>query len=308
MSLGATLLLGLIAGSTIVLGMPIGRLRAPAPRVLVMLNAITIGVLLFLLWDVLSAAWEPTDAALAATHENTGGFGPVIGYGLLFVVGISVGLMSLVAYEQWMRRKVERVRAAALAAPVLASTSARSGLEEPGLSLGVRRQRSGATGLASWSPARQLALLIAVGIGAHNFAEGLAIGQSAASDDIALALVLVIGFALHNATEGFGIVAPLAGDVDDMGARRIPSWPFLLSLAAIGGGPTFVGTWIGHGFTSDALSVVFLSLAAGSITYVILQLVGVASKARRPDLLGVGLLIGLFAGFLTDGILVAAGV
>ena len=74
-----------------------------------MLNAITIGVLLFLLWDVLSAAWEPTDAALAATHENTGGFAPVLGYGLLFVVGISVGLMSLVAYEQWMRRKVAQV-------------------------------------------------------------------------------------------------------------------------------------------------------------------------------------------------------
>ena len=96
--------------------------------------------------------------------------------------------------------------------------------------------------------------------------------------------------------------------VDAAGQRRIPSWPFLLGLAAIGGGPTFVGTWVGHGFTSVALSVVFLSLAAGSITYVILQLVAVASKARRPDLVATGLLIGLFAGFLTDGILVAAGV
>jgi zinc transporter, ZIP family len=308
MDLGTTLLLGLIAGSTIVLGMPVGRLRAAAPRVLVMLNAITIGVLLFLLWDVLSAAWEPTDAALSATHENTGGFGPVLGYGLLFVVGISVGLMSLVAYEQWMRRKVARVREAALASPVLASASVLGPPEESGLSLASASNEAGVSGLASWSPARQLALLIAVGIGAHNFAEGLAIGQSAASDDIALATVLVIGFALHNATEGFGIVAPLAGDIDEDGRRRIPSWPFLLSLAAIGGGPTFVGTWVGHGFTSEALSVVFLSLAAGSITYVILQLVAVVSKARRPDLLGIGLLIGLFAGFLTDGILVAAGV
>jgi ZIP family zinc transporter len=61
---------------------------------------------------------------------------------------------------------------------------------------------------AAWSPARRLALLIAVGIGLHNFGEGLAIGGSAAQGQIALATLLVIGFALHNATEGFGIVAP----------------------------------------------------------------------------------------------------
>src|SRR3954451_24312416 len=230
MSLGATLLLGLIAGSTIVLGMPIGRLRAPAPRVLVMLNAITIGVLLFLLWDVLSEAWEPTDAALAATHENTGGFGPALGYGLLFMGGISVGLMSLVAYEQWMRRKVERLRSAQ-AAPAMAAASVSGSPNEAGAPLGARGN-PGAAGLASRSPARQLALLIAVGIGAHNFAEGLAIGQSAAVGDIALATALVIGFALHNATEGFGIVAPLAGDTDETGQRRRPSWAFLLTLAA----------------------------------------------------------------------------
>jgi ZIP family zinc transporter len=61
---------------------------------------------------------------------------------------------------------------------------------------------------AAWSPARRLALLIAGGIGLHNFGEGLAIGGSAAQGQIALATLLVIGFALHNATEGFGIVAP----------------------------------------------------------------------------------------------------
>src|SRR6266481_4495581 len=70
-------------------------------------------------------------------------------------------------------------------------------------------------GLATWSRARQLALLIAVGIGLHNFAEGLAIGQAAARSEIALATLLVVGFALHNATEGFGIVAPLTARVGD---------------------------------------------------------------------------------------------
>ena len=90
--------------------------------------------------------------------------------------------------------------------------------------------------------------------------------------------------------------------------RRRPSWPFLLGLGLIGGGPTFVGTAIGHGFTSERLSVAFLTLAAGSLIYVITQLLGVAAKAKRADLLAYGLLIGLFAGFLTDAIVTAAGV
>ena len=79
-------------------------------------------------------------------------------------------------------------------------------------------------------------------------------------------------------------------------------------MGAIGGGPTFVGTLVGHGFTNEAVSVIFLTLAAGSILYVVTQLITVAARARRPDLLAYGLLIGLFAGFLTDAIVTAAGV
>ena len=150
--------------------------------------------------------------------------------------------------------------------------------------------------------------MIAVGIGLHNFAEGLAIGQAAAKSEIALATLLVIGFALHNATEGFGIVAPLAGEVTEDGRRSLPSWSFLLAMGAIGGGPTFVGTAVGHAFTSQALSVVFLSLAAGSILYVVIQLTGVAAKNKRMDLFAYGLLIGIILGFLTDAIVTAAGV
>jgi zinc transporter, ZIP family len=284
--LSKTLILGFIAGVTIVIGLPVARLRRPVPTLRHFLNATAIGVLLFLVWDVLSAAWEPIDSALAAVHEHTGGLAPVFGYGSLFTVGITVGLLSLVFYERYMKNAAAKTQ--------------RGG---PG-AMSVDERPIGVVGM---SAARRLALLIAVGIGLHNFAEGLAIGQSAASNEIALATMLVIGFALHNATEGFGIVAPLAAEVDESGAHRRPSWPYLLGLAAIGGGPTFIGTIVGHGFTSEAVSVVFLTLAAGSILFVVVQLLGVASKARRPDILAYGLLLGLLAGFITDAIVTAAG-
>ena len=138
---------------------------------------------------------------------------------------------------------------------------------------------------------------------------GLAIGQSASAGNVALASLLVIGFGLHNATEGFGIVAPLAaeGDRGADGERHLPSWGLLLAFGAIGGGPTFVGTAVGYNFVSEPLSVIFLTLAAGSILYVVVQLLAVAAKARRGDLVAYGLLAGLVAGFVTDAIVTAAG-
>jgi ZIP family zinc transporter len=96
-------------------------------------------------------------------------------------------------------------------------------------------------------------------------------------------------------------VAPLAADGDR------PSWGFLLLMGLIGGGPTFAGTAAGRQFTSASTSVIFLALAAGSILYVVIQLLDVARKSGRTELLYWGVLLGLAAGFVTDMVVAAGG-
>jgi ZIP family zinc transporter len=297
MSESQTLLLGFIAGVTILIGLPLGRVRSVKPGTRQFLNALAIGILIFLVWDVLVHAFEPVDVALGKLHDGSGGIGPVAGYGALFFLGLTVGLGSLVLYEGWLGSRARAVASSASSA----SSSSPSRRFGPGTMAPEELAAPQTRGISGWSAARRLSLLIAIGIGLHNFGEGLAIGGSAAAGEIGLATVLVIGFALHNGTEGFGIVAPLAAE----GER--PSWGFLLLMGLIGGGPTFVGTAVGRQFTSDAMSVIFLTLAAGSILYVVIQLLGVAYKNGRKELIYWGVLLGLCAGFVTDMVVTAGG-
>jgi ZIP family zinc transporter len=193
-------------------------------------------------------------------------------------LGFGLGLIGLAYYERWMAGRAKR----------------RFG---PG-AMAVDEPTAPARGLALADPTRRLALLIAVGIGVHNLAEGLAIGQSAATGEMSLALVLIIGFGLHNATEGFGITAPLAG------AR--PSWGFLALLGLIGGGPTFIGTVIGQSFVNETLYLGILAVAGGSILYVIVQMIMVAARLGKTQLLYWGLFAGVLLGFATDFFIEAA--
>ena len=132
-------------------------------------------------------------------------------------------------------------------------------------------------------------MVIAVAIGLHNFAEGLAIGVSAQAGEVGLATVLIIGFALHNATEGFGIVGPLGG------VR--PSWRWLGLAGLVAGGPTFVGAMVGFQVTSDALELLFFALAGGAILYVIGEIWAGVRRQGHAELglylLGVGFLLGI---------------
>lgn len=110
----------------------------------------------------------------------------------------------------------------------------------------------------------QVAALIALGIGLHNLGEGLAIGASYATGEIALGTFLVIGFLLHNTTEGLGIVTPLAD--------QRPPLRSLVLLGALAGIPTVLGAWIG-GFTySPALTTLFFAIGVGAIIAVVHEL------------------------------------
>ena len=276
MSTTQTLLLGAIAGFTIFLGLPVGRMEMRSKGLRAGLTAFSAGILVFLLWDVLGHGVEPVESAVEAHH-----WGRVAQLGPLLGVGLGLGFLGLVYYDRWMTNK----RSTPLVGPGAAAVDefdSRGWIER-------------------LTPGQRLALLIATGIGLHNFGEGLAIGQAAAADELSLALVLIIGFALHNATEGFGIVGPLSGE------SVKPGWGFLGLMGLIGGGPTFVGTLIGQAWVSEALSVAFFAVAAGSILYVVLQLVEVCRRYSMPVVVAWWLFAGLVVGFATDFILVAAG-
>jgi ZIP family zinc transporter len=280
MSTGHILLLGAIAGSTIFLGLPVGRMRGLSVNARAGLSALATGILIFLFWDVMSGAVDPIETALDA-HQ----WGRFSGLSVLGLLGFGAGLMSLVYYESWMKQRGER-RSSTLVGPGAAAVDEFT-----------ERRRLDLT-----NPAIRLSFLIAIGIGVHNFGEGLAIGQAAAASEIALAVTLIIGFGLHNATEGFGICGPLSG------AGIVPSWRLLALLGLIGGGPTFLGTVVGQAWTSDAMSVVFFTIAGGSILYVVQELFAVNRKYGHPVLIAWLLMAGIVLGFATDFVVTAAGV
>ncbi len=223
LSFWMTVLLGAIAGFTIFLGLPIARAQRLSAQTVALLNALAIGILLYLVVEIAQNAIVPISQGINAWHTGGGAF--PAGLIAVFIIGLLLGLVGLGSAASYFSRR------AAMHA------------ENPIL----------------------LAAIIAIGIGAHNFGEGLAIGASAASGATAVALALIVGFGLHNATEGFGVAAPLVG-------RVVPSWALIGLAGLIAGGPTFIGTIVGYSFYSPTLSVFFLAIAVGALVFVIGEL------------------------------------
>ena len=253
LSFGWTLLLGAIAGLTILLGLPIARMRNVSTNTIGVLNAIAIGILVYLVVEIAGNATSPLVHAVQVWHGTGGSPAIAIWLALAYIGGLFLGLVGLGALAMRIAK-----RAAAQA-------------HDPYV----------------------LAAVIAIGIGAHNFAEGLAIGASAASGATAIAIGLIIGFGLHNATEGFGIAAPLAG-------RVVPRWRILGLAGVVAGGPTFLGTVIGYAFHSPVLSVLFLATAIGALVFVIGELWSVLRRGGINVLVTSALACGFVIALATE--------
>src|SRR4051794_15311979 len=231
MSFAETVALGAIAGFTIFLGLPIGRMPRLSSRMRVSLSMLAVGVLAFLFMDVGAEGLGIVESHLEAYKSHDASLWPVVGLFALLSAGFLAGVGGIATVQRRLGRTARPL-------PPLAGGES-AAVMSPGELAHERRALD-----AIERRALRTGMTIAAAIGLHNFAEGLAIGVSAKAGEVGLATVLIIGFALHNATEGFGIVGPL-------GAVR-PSWRWLGIAGLVGGAPTFLGSMVGYQVTSDA--------------------------------------------------------
>jgi zinc transporter ZupT len=171
---------------------------------------------------------------------------------------------------------------------VFGAVAAYLALETLGAWLRARRHAHAGAERGGWV----LALLVAIGIGLHNFGEGLAIGSAFALGETALGTLLIVGFTLHNTTEGLAIVAPLA--------RERVGFAALARLGLIGGVPTIAGAWLGGFVYSPVWSVLFLAIGAGAIAQVVVQIARQMAGDRpvAQFFAGSHVMAGLLCGFV----------
>jgi len=288
--------MGAIAGFTVFLGLPVAILRNVSARAKGFLNAVSIGILVFLISDVLANAWTTVkDAASSAYVGQSSGTIALLDLTVM-LAGLGLGLFMLTAYERRYAKAL--IVASAETQKVVVSTEEVVDTQDSNRKRILLQRQQVAELLGN---PYNLATMIAMSIGLHNFAEGLAIGQSYASGAVSLAVLLVIGFAAHNATEGFGIAGPLAASNE----RPTPS--FLARMGLIAGGPTFLGTLIGSITGSTFTKILFLSLAAGALIYVTLFMYNSGRRQTTNDVMMLGIFIGILAALLTDLIVSLGG-
>jgi len=285
LSFSETVILGALAGFTIYLGLPFGRLQLLSRRMRVALSMFAVGVLAFLFVDVFEHAFGIVEDAVNSFRNGDKSLAETVGLAALLGGGFAAGSAGLAMLERWMRPGKP-------AAPPIAGGATDALTVEAADRLALEAK-------AAQSQALRVGMTIAAAIGLHNFAEGLAIGVSASTGEIGLATVLIIGFALHNATEGFGIVGPL-GEVR-------PSWTWIAVAGLVGGGPTFLGSIVGYNVTAEPLELAFYAVSGGAILYVIGEVWNGMRRFGHRELGMLMLSAGFVVGLVTDLVVVYGG-
>jgi zinc transporter ZupT len=247
--------------------------------------SLTAGLLVFLGIDALLEVNEIVNQNLAAVFN---------GQALSVLVTISSFVILLYTSERLTQRAIERAVLNKNSHPLI-SSSAKELVKKPEKSFTEKQEgeiysKSAKVSSTSTQEVQiqmqryqqllkplTISMMIAIGIGLHNFGEGLAIGAAMLLGEVALSTFLIVGFTLHNTTEGLAIVAPIAKIERSrrMMIRR------LVMMGLIAGVPTIAGTWIGGFLYSPIAAVIFLSVGAGAIFQVVYSLISWISHHQK---------------------------
>ena len=258
----------------------------PEPRPAMLLLFALLGVLVGVLPVYLGLLWFPLVRRLDRSVLD---FLLALTAGLLIFLGVDAvkEALELAARVPGPYRGVGLVAIGLVSAYLVLVAAGRCALRE-------------SEGRSEAERALALAYLIALGIGLHNFGEGLAIGAAYAMGELSLGVFLVVGFMLHNVTEGFGILSPLA--------RHGTTLRHLVLLGLLAGAPTIAGTWLGGFAYSEIWATLFLAIGAGAVFQVVRELARLPADHHRSRLVtpagAAGVIAGMLLMYLT-GLLVA---
>jgi ZIP family zinc transporter len=245
--------------------------------------SITVGLLVFL----------GIDALFESNKIGADSIAPIFNAQILIIIVAFVSLLTLLYISQTLVRRASKSSGSAIKTNKKYMERLESENEEKSEDFSSSSTNNSSYQQKFLIKPVAISMMIALGIGLHNFGEGLAIGAATLLGELALSSFLILGFTLHNTTEGLAIVSPIARS-GKIALRK------LLVMGIIAGAPTIVGAWIGGFLYSPLLTIVFLSVGAGAIFQVVYQLGSWMYHTNRNKEIGgnVSIIAGFAVGML----------
>src|SRR5260370_3135861 len=169
MSQTAAVAVGAIAGGTIFLGLPVGRMLGLPKPVQGFLNAFATGLRVFLRWDILARGGDPVKTALQ--HGSRGTFAAMAA---IFALGVGAGLLGLVYFNRTLFSHLRHGTAAPNTRSLALAIATGLGLHN--LSEGLAIGESAHVGAIAFTG------VLAVGFALHNITAGFGIAAPITTD------------------------------------------------------------------------------------------------------------------------------